>query len=161
MNRTLRAGVTLVEILIAVAIVAIAFFPIISTIQYGNKSTVKVNNYSRATKLAQGLIEECRHVPFKIYQETPTYKDLPEDQWELVGEDFFPKTRSELPAFQAEIKSLQLKPELKLIRNPDNTSQIKEIWFRVHISWKEGDGTTDNKPREVTVGNALHNSEAE
>jgi len=154
-------GLTLIEILIAVAIITMAFFPIMSTVQFGNKSTVKINNYSKATHIAQGLIEECKHVPVKIYQETPTYKDLLEGNWELVSEDFYPKSKKEFEAFQSEIKSLTYKPELKIIRNPENNDQIKEIWIRVQITWKEGDGTTDQKPREVWVGNAIHNPESE
>lgn len=149
-------GVTLIEIVIAVFIVAIALIPILYTVQYGNKSTVKVNNYAEVAKLAQGLIEECKHVPFWRYRDN--YQGLARDTWEVVNQNYYPKTYAAIDQFKTVLKSLDLKAELKIVKNND---LIREVWIRVHATWKEGDGTTDQTPRELRLANAIRNPEAD
>lgn len=151
-----HGGVTLLEIVMAVFIVAIALIPILYTVQYGNKSTVKINNYAEVAKLAQGLIEECKHVPFWRYRDN--YQGLARDTWEVVNQNYYPKTYEAIEKFKAVLKSLDLKADLKLVKKDD---LIREVWIRVHATWKEGDGTTEQAPRELRLANAIRNPEAD
>lgn len=152
-------GVTLMEILIGVFIIAIAFIPILSAVQFGNRSTVKINNYSKATKLAQGLIEECKHVPIKKYQDK--VKATTDGSLTAVDKEFFPQSSKEFLDFGQSLKEFAYVAQMKVLRHPDDKEKIREIWIQVEVNWKEGDGTTAAVPRQVKVGNAIHNPESD
>jgi len=152
----IRGGMTLLEILIAAAIIAIALIPILRSVQFGNKATVKINNYSEVAKLAQGLIEECKHIPFNRYRDN--YKGLAKDKWETVNQNYYPKTYEGIDQFKKLLKSLELNAQLKLVKKDET---IREIWIQVSATWKEGDGTTDNAPRELRLANAIRNPESD
>ena len=77
-NKKFIKGATLIEVVIAIFILACAFLPILRVVDYGSVSTAKIGHYAKATRLAQELIEECKHVPFKVYQKT--YSDLGQGQ---------------------------------------------------------------------------------
>jgi prepilin-type N-terminal cleavage/methylation domain-containing protein len=148
-----RRGLSLIEIMIGMSIIAIAFIPIIRGISYGNKSTVKISNYSKVTRVIEKLIEECKFVPFTTYKKE--YKELDNNSWFEINQAYFPKSLEAIKQMEKEIKRLKIEPELKLIKTPQN--MIREIWIRVRATWEEGDGTTKNKPRELKLVQAIHN----
>jgi len=150
------SGLSMLEIVIAAAIVAIAFIPLLSTLQYGNKATVKINNFGKAAKLAQGLIEECKHIPFSLYKQD--YLALGKDEWFDVNPLYYPKTTDSIAAFKTELKSLKWDADLKIVKDGE---QIREVWIKVHASWEEGDGTTKLKPRELRLANAIRNTDVD
>jgi len=149
-----RQGLSTLEIMIGVLIIAIAFLPAFRVIQYGSKATVKVNNYSKVARLAQGLIEECKHVPFKIY--VKDYQDMGSGETFVVNQNYYPKTLENIELTGREIKSLRVEAELTVKKDSDN--RISEVWIRVKAFWKEGDGTTQGDVnRELRLGNAIRN----
>lgn len=149
-----RQGLSTLEIMIGVLIIAIAFLPAFRVIQYGSKATVKVNNYSKVARLAQGLIEECKHVPFKIY--VKDYQEMASGETFVVNQNYYPKTLENIEAASSEIKSLRIEAELTVKKETDN--RISEVWIRVKANWKEGDGTTQGDvDRELRLGNAIRN----
>lgn len=152
MNR--RQGLSTLEIMIGVFIVAIAFLPAFRVIQYGSKATVKVNNYSKVARLAQGLIEECKHVPFKIYLKD--YQEMGSGDTFVVNQNYYPKTLESIEGSRNELKDLRVEADLTVKKEPDN--RISEVWIRVKATWKEGDGTTQGDTnRELRLGNAIRN----
>lgn len=149
-----RQGLSTLEIMIGVLIIAIAFLPAFRVIQYGSKATVKVNNYSKVARLAQGLIEECKHVPFKIY--VKDYQDMASGETFVVNQNYYPKTLENIELAGREIKNLRVEADLTVKKEPDN--RISEVWIRVKARWKEGDGTTQGEvDRELRLGNAIRN----
>lgn len=157
-----RKAVTMLEIVIAAAIIAIAFIPILSSIQYGGKSTVKVNNYSKAMRLAQGLVEETRHVPMKVIEKD--YTGLADDKWETLSDQYYPKTMVALNEFKSQLKELQWSGQLKLRKEkvtPGDQEVIKEVWVRVEANWTEGDETFKRVTRQIRLSNAIYNSDSE
>lgn len=58
-----RFGVTLLEVVIAAAILAIAFIPIVNLLSSSATTTVKVGNYAKASDLLAKFMEEVKHVP--------------------------------------------------------------------------------------------------
>jgi hypothetical protein len=159
-----RAGLSLVEVMIAVFIMAIAFFPILRLVDFGSVSTAKINNYSRATRLAQQLIEECKHVPFKVYQREPSYANLADGVLCDIHPQFYKKTGASIEQFVNEnkgiLKEFGLNAQLRFKRNALN--QVQEIWLQVEIKWRErGKLENETQPlRVVRAGNAMHNAEA-
>ncbi|HNV69909.1 MAG TPA: hypothetical protein PKO06_09440 [Candidatus Ozemobacteraceae bacterium] len=152
-------GVGMLEILIAAAIIAVAFIPILSAIQFGNRSTVKINNYSKAAKLAQSLIEECKHTPIKKYAEK--YKSTPDKTLTDIAEEYYPVSAKEFKEFGKSLKDFKYKAQLKPLRHPDDKDKLREVWIQVEVNWREGDGTTVNQPRTLRIGNALHNPDSD
>lgn len=152
MNR--RQGLSTLEIMIGVLIIAIAFLPAFRVIQYGSKATVKVNNYSKVARLAQRLVEECKHVPFKIYLKD--YQEMGSGDTFVVNQNYYPKTLEAIEEFTNELKNLKVEADLTVKKEPDN--RISEVWIRVKATWKEGDGTTQGDiNRELRLGNAIRN----
>ena len=154
-----RRGVTLIEILISVAIVGFAFLAILGVIQFGNKSTVKVNNYSKAFRLAQEFIEECKHHPIGKFLADENIVGAADWFDEINMPVYCPKSKKSIEDFQSELKSLEFKPAVKVVR--DAGGIVKFILLRVEVTWREGDGTTTLRPRQINLANAIFNPASE
>ena len=157
-----REGATLIEIVIAVMIMACSFLPILRVVAYGSVNTSKVSNYSKATRLAQELIEECKHVPFKVYQKQ--YSDLGQGEKFSVNPQFYKETQASIEKFKSEskdvLKEFTCTADVTVKKNELN--QINELWFEVEMVWKDL-GNLDNSvsaERKVRAGNAYFNTEA-
>ncbi len=157
-----RTGVTLLEIVIAAFVLAIAFIPILRLVDFGAVSTSKLGHHAKATKLVQELIEECKHVPFKVYQRH--YQDLASGNTFDVHPQFYKETGKSIEAFFEEnkdfMKDYGCKAFLKAKKN--DLEQIVEVWFEVEIFWRDrgGKDNEDSPLRAVRCGNAYYNSEA-
>ncbi len=166
-NSTLnQKGTSLIEIIIAVFIIACAFIPILRLVDYGSVSTAKIGNYAKATRLAQELIEEFKHVPFKVINDT--YKDFPVGEWrdEGIPESYYSETQRKIEEFRTEgektksVKDFDCKTKVKIYKN--DFDQINEIWLEVEIGWYDM-GTIEKAKgtkRLIKVANAYHNAEA-
>lgn len=151
---------TLIEILIAAVILAMAFLPVLRVVSFGGVSTVKTTTTSKATRLAQELIEEAKHVPFSIYQrECPTLDQgapLP------IPEAFYEKTMKNIDEFKNDknLKSFEHTATLQGMKN--DVGQVTELWFEVEVRWQErgADSGKLQEPRKVRAGNCLFNPEA-
>ncbi len=157
-----RKGLTLLEIVISALIMAIGFIPILRLVNFGSAATAKVGHYAKATRLAQELIEECKHVPFKVYQRQ--YADLASGDSFEVHPQFYKETAKSIESFFEEnndtMKDYGVTANLKVKKN--SIEQIVEIWFEVEIFWRDK-GTKDDERfgrRIVRAGNAYYNSEA-
>ncbi|MBI3038298.1 hypothetical protein HYY75_04480 [bacterium] len=135
-----KSGVTLLEIVIASAIIVIAFIPIMTLISTGSKSTAKSGNLSKATRLVQELIEECRHVSFKEYplKSIDEFRDLNKKS----------------------LKDFLFSANLRFCKN--DLKQIKEVWLEAEIQWRDigrtdGENTANNELRVVRAGNGICN----
>lgn len=157
-----KSGVTLLEIVIAAMILGIAFIPILRMVDFGSVSTTKVGHYAKATRLAQELIEECKHVPFKVYQKQ--YADLGSGESFDVHPQFYKETAKSIEAFfeenQDSMKDYGCIATLKAKKNA--LEQIIEVWFEVEIFWRDKGQKDDERfgRRIVRAGNAYFNSEA-
>lgn len=158
-------GATLIEIVIAILILACAFIPILRLVDYGSVNTTKIGNYARATRLAQELIEECKHIPFSAYKDT--YGDLKDGDEFDVNEDFYKETQKSIQEFMKEGAKnskeffLEVKPKVKVYKN-ESYNQITEVWFKVEMTFFDM-GNKDNGKggkRTIKVSNAYHNPEA-
>ena len=87
-----KRAATLIEVVIAILILACAFFPILRVVDYGSVSTAKIGNYAKATRLAQELIEECKHVPFSLWKKFHVPENPEPNQiidFDTINEDFY------------------------------------------------------------------------
>jgi hypothetical protein len=157
-----KPGVTLLEIVIAAFILAVALIPILRMVDFGAVSTAKVGHYAKATRLAQELIEECKHVPFKVYQRH--YADLASGDSFTVHPQFYKETAKSIESFFTEnedtMKDYGCEANLKARKN--ELEQIVEVWFEVEIFWRDkGRKENENSGRRVVrAGNAYYNAEA-
>ena len=157
-----RKGVTLLEIVISALILAVAFIPILRVVDFGSKSTVKIGNYSKAARLAQQLIEECKHVPFKLYEDT--YTGLDDSKEFAVNEEYYKETKKSIENFFKDNKSAMKDYGCKANLRPriNKMNQIEELWFEVEIYWCDIGKKKEDSPirRIVRAGNAYYNPEA-
>ncbi len=135
-------GWSLIEVLIAVAIIVIAFIPLANLVSSNAVSTVKVGNYAKASGILTKFMEEVKHVPFKKYQE-----EMPE----LAGgtpvdvpQKFYPDTLASLVEMKKE-KEFWLKTSMKAAKN--DFGQLVEISVSAEVLWHErGDKSAGNEP---------------
>ncbi|GAB4269716.1 MAG: hypothetical protein Kow0029_05920 [Candidatus Rifleibacteriota bacterium] len=157
-----KSGVSLLEIVISAFILAVALIPILRLVDFGSVSTAKVGHYAKATRLAQELIEECKHVPFKVYQKH--YADLASGESFTVHPQFYKETAKSIEAFFEEnkdtMKDYGCNANLKAKKN--DLDQISEVWFEVEIFWRDKGKKEDERfgRRIVRAGNAYYNAEA-
>lgn len=157
-----KAAATLIEIVIAAFILAVAFIPILRLVDFGSVSTAKTGHYAKATRLAQELIEECKHVPFKVYQKH--YSDLVSGNSFDVHPQFYKETAKSIESFFKDnvdsLKDYGCTATLKAKKN--DLEQIVEVWFEVEIFWRDKGKKEDERfgRRVVRAGNAYYNSEA-
>lgn len=137
MSSIKNRGWSLVEILIAVGIIVIAFIPVIRLISSNAVSTVKVGNYSKASGLLTKFMEEVKHVPFSRYQdECP---EVANGEPVKVPEKFYPDTLASLVELKDD-KEFWLESTMKASKN--DFGQLVEIAFSCEIKWHErGDKT--------------------
>lgn len=169
-----RTGVTIIEITIAVFIFAAAFIPIIKVVTFGSVSTVKNGLYSKAAQLAQQLVEECKHVPIKVYEDL--YYGMEEYKGEdtantiqEVSDHFYSKTAEKMNKFIEEEKKKgtldKFGHQAYLRVKKNELGQMKEIWFDVEIFWNDKGYATSTAgingyQHHVRYANAYYNSEA-
>ncbi|MDD3148560.1 MAG: hypothetical protein PHD82_14800 [Candidatus Riflebacteria bacterium] len=162
MFRPQKYGATLIEIVIAAFILAVAFIPILRLVDFGSVSTAKTGHYAKATRLAQELVEECKHVPFKVYQKH--YSDLASGNSFDVHPQFYKETAKSIETFFTEnkdsLKDYGCTATLKAKKN--DLDQIVEVWFEVEIFWRDKGKKEDERfgRRVVRAGNSYYNSEA-
>ena len=160
-NKKFIKGATLIEVVIAIFILACAFLPILRVVDYGSVSTAKIGHYAKATRLAQELIEECKHVPFKVYQRT--YDKMSNGQSFDINPQFYKETQANIEKFITDskdsLKDFECKATLRA--NKNDLDQIVEVWFEVEISWYDIGKISDQKgeKRSIKIGNAYFNSE--
>ena len=147
----------------AILILAIAFLPIMRIVDYGSVNTAKIGNYAKATRLAQELIEELKHVPFKSIDKV--YEGLADGEWfDQIDSKFYEGTEKAIEDFKKEesknIKDFTLSTKIKLYRN--KYKQLAEVWFQVEISWYDMGKIEDAKGemRTIKVSNAYYNPDA-
>ena len=154
-------GATLVEVVIALLILACSFLPILRVVDYGSVNTAKIGHYAKATRLAQELIEECKHVPFKVYQRQ--YDKMSNGQSFDINPQFYKETQANIDKFITESKDSlkEFECNASLRANKNDLDQIVEVWFEVEISWYDIGKISDAKgeKRTIKVGNAYFNSE--
>lgn len=139
-----KKGWSLVEVLIAVGIIVIAFIPVIRLVSSNAVTTVKVGNYSKAAGLLTKFMEEVKHVPFTRYQEE--CPELINEAPIKIPEKFYPDTLASLEEFKKEKdKEFWLETSMKAAKN--EFGQLVEIAFSCEIKWHErGDKSTATEP---------------
>ena len=73
-------GLTMVEVLVAIAIIVIAFIPLVNLISSNAVTTVKVGNYARASGVLTKFMEELKHIPIKKFQEGARHNEWQPDR---------------------------------------------------------------------------------
>lgn len=148
--------------MISVFILAIAFIPILRLVDFSAVSTARVGNIARASRLAQQLIEECKHVPFRVYQEH--YTDLDEGDDFSIHPQFYQETAASIEDFFTDnrdsFRNYGVNANLRVRKN--DLDDIVEVWFEVEIYWRQlGDKDDDSLSKSlVRASNAYYNSEA-
>lgn len=146
-----KFGWTLVEVLVAVGIIALAFLPIINLVSSDAVTTVKVGNYAKASALLTKMIEEVKHVPFSRYQKECS--ELFNEEPVTIPEKFYPDTLASIETLKKD-KEFWLKGSMKASKN--QFEQLVEISFTAEIFWHErGDKTATDQPERQLRDYAL------
>ncbi len=125
-------GWSLLEVLIAVAIIVIAFIPLINLVSSSAVSTVKVGNYAKASGLLTKFLEEVKHVPFSRYQKN--YDQLKGGEPVAVPVEFYPDTLASIEEMKKD-KEFWLEATMQASKN--DFDQLVEISFKAEIFWRE------------------------
>lgn len=85
-----QAGLTYLELLIAAAIIGVAFAPLLGLYQSAARASFDASKLTVATLIAQSRIEELRSLPFddvqgwtrEVVSQTPGYESFASFEWE-------------------------------------------------------------------------------
>lgn len=144
-------GLTLVEVLVAVAVIVIAFIPIVNLVSSNAVSTVKVGNYAKASGLMTKFLEEVKHIPFPVYQEQ--YEELQAGTPVAVPVKYYPDTLASIEEMKKD-KEFWIEATMKASKN--EYSQLVEIAFIVELYWHDrGDKSQTNEAKRSLKDYAL------
>lgn len=137
-----RIGWSLIEVVIAVAILVTVSIPLIRLLTGNIASTTKVGNYAKASALLAKFVEEVKHVPFSKYQEK--YAELQDGKSKPVPEDFYQDTTASVNTLK-EDKEFWFEASMKASKN--DFQQLVEVAINVEIFWKErGNRNQESEP---------------
>jgi type II secretory pathway pseudopilin PulG len=130
-----RHGWSLTEILVAVILLSVCLVVILRVMGSAGHGTSKAGAHSRATRLLQGLVEECRTIPWKdlevLVPAKPGIVSLPATH--------IPATMAAIQAAKvgrdAGIKDFT--PAVQLEYRKTKRGSPQEFWYLAEISWQE------------------------
>lgn len=138
-----QAGYSLVEVMVAILILAIAIIPMVSMFDAGLRAAVTGSNYDRARAIAGEELEEIKALPFRI--------DDPAGVSDSAVEFFRPANGPSPPpggstpcsppidaAFDCDVTTNYLNP---ITLTPDGTARTM-MSVQVTVTWSSGDYTT-------------------
>lgn len=138
-----RGAFTFIEVLVAIAIIVVAFIPLVNMVSSNAVTTVKVGNYAKASGLMTKFLEEVKHVPFSAYNEL--FDSLKGGESIPVAEKFYPDTLASIETLKKD-KEFWIEASMKASVNAYN--QLVEIAFTAEIFWHErGDKSQENQPK--------------
>jgi len=124
---------SLVEILIASAIIVAALIPLFGVFKFSSRSTESMNNRSVAAKFARGICEEVVHQDFKLLSDLmgPMALDISTPPSEG---DLFPLTREEME----EDEFVDLFTSTVALKPGEDADHIQ---LSIEVSWEDIRGT--------------------
>ncbi|PKL46503.1 MAG: hypothetical protein CVV42_16170 [Candidatus Riflebacteria bacterium HGW-Riflebacteria-2] len=140
------SGWSLLEVLIAVAIIVIAFIPLVNLVSSNAVSTVKVGNYAKASGLLTKFLEEVKHVPFSRYQKN--YDQLKGGEPVAVPVEFYADTLASIEEMKND-KEFWLEATMQASKN--DFGQLVEISFKAEIFWRERGTRSDTSEPERSL----------
>ncbi|MBP7635187.1 prepilin-type N-terminal cleavage/methylation domain-containing protein [Candidatus Ozemobacteraceae bacterium] len=148
-----RNGITMIEIMVAVAIIALALLPLLRLISGNYTATARTSNQSQAAAILNRLIEEVKHVPFTTYvKECP---DVMQDKKLAIPEKYYPETISALNE-QKKTGDREFWVETSMTGTKNESNQLVEIYFEAEIRWRDRGGkSTVNQPERRLRATAL------
>lgn len=139
-------GFTLVEVMVAVAVIVAAFIPLVYMVSSNAVSTVKVGNYAKASGLLTKFLEEVKHVPFSRYHKN--YDQLKSGEAVAVPVEFYPDTIASLEEMKKD-KEFWLETSMRASKN--DFSQLVEISFKATIFWRERGNRSETSQPERSL----------
>lgn len=130
-NRIFRSGFTILEIVIACVLIAVAVVPIYRSLSITASQEIETTKLSIARKIVESLRQELIALPFKDIQDI-----FPSGSGEVfvdVGEVGIPETVRQFLDQQRKFKDFRLKMEL---RYTDSSESVVEC--RGAVEWTSG-----------------------
>jgi len=148
-----RNGMTMIEIMVAVSIIALAVIPLMRLITGTYTATAKTSNQSKAAAILNRLIEEVKHVPFATYvKECP---DVMQEKAVPIPVKYYPETVAALDE-QKKTGDREFWVETTLLGSKNESNQLVEIYFEAEIRWRDmGGKDTQNQPERRLRASAL------
>ena len=155
-------GFSLVEVMIAIAIVVIGLFAFLRLASRGYAFTTSYNHEAKAAQLLHQLLEETSFVPFAEINRV--CGSSLQNEWIDIPELLYPKTLESLADFRsAQSKSWKdFGHTAKIKARRNELGQIVLLSMKVSLSWRVL-GKVDNQSsplREVRDGTIVSNPEA-
>jgi len=148
-----RYGITMIEIMVAVTIIALAVIPLMRLISGTYTATAKTSNQSKAAAILNRLIEEVKHVPFTTYvKECP---DVMQEKAFAIPDTYYPETIAALDE-QKKAGDREFWVETTMMGSKNESNQLVEIYFEAEIRWHDmGGRNTQNQPERRLRASAL------
>lgn len=154
MNSLKRSeGVSTLEIMIAIVILAVAFLPLYDVLMNSRSDTIRTEAVDIMNKLASGAMDELLNRGYSEYYNAAASKTtLPSDI--TVPDAWYQTTLSQLDDLRNDANSNVIEPELSVVctlgfdpsdaagsANPDRNYVV----IKVNVKWKEKRGGDSNQ----------------
>lgn len=141
-------GITLLEVLVAVAILTLAILPLMGVFDMAAVSSDKSLNQSVATSLAVSIKQECEHMPFedfgRLALDNPGVSPLA-----VPPALFFPESWANLEKYNDSGDYPEFSCRVRFYPYDDGNSHLHRI--EVAVSWQDKKGV----PKEVNLATLL------
>jgi hypothetical protein len=138
MRKISKPGFTVVEVIIAAAILIIAIFPFMRAIGTSAKSVDTTEKTQMANKFLQSIKNELVAMKFKEFA-LYAQKIGPEPADGYILDDmFFPGTWQNLQEFQKKYRDFKVSGNFKFVARKKNPLDRSVIFVNLEISWDDG-----------------------
>lgn len=151
-RKTRNTGLSTMEIMIAIVILAVAFVPLYDILMGSRSDSVRSEDMDVMNRLVQGVLDEICGKPYQqIYQTgnsagLDTEFDIPEDWYALSKIQFFEYVDSE------QILDMAIEAKGKLGFDPSGSGTLDKSFtmIQVKVTWKEK-ALGSTRPKEIVL----------
>ena len=159
LSRRRRDAFTLVEVLVAIFIVALAFLPLLGVLRGDATVTFKTGNVNKSAAILNRLMEDLKHIPLAMYlKECP---DLAKKELIPIDSRFFADTLAKIQEYQSRHFPRQyvLRPWMQGTMN--EAGQLVELYLQLEIECRDRpDPDKKTPPQRVRAATIIFNHDA-
>lgn len=131
-------GVSLIEIVAAILLFALAAVPIYRSLSFGAAKEIDSEKVAIANRILESFKDEVLGLPYKDLEIT-----YPANTWQPIGADF-PNVFDQLLQAQQKYKDFQFSGEVRQVSG----AVVKTMEFKSEVTWTNAYGKK-NKPEQI------------
>lgn len=138
-NYKTTAGISLIEIMVAVLLLALAAIPIYRTLSFGASKEIENEKIAIANRILESFKNEIMGMPFEVLQ-----TEFSDTSWQTIGADF-PNVFNALMEAQKKYKDFEFSGQVRQVED----AVVPTMEFKAEVNWTKNDGEKRDKPEKI------------